>query len=128
MSIPRLNPEYYPKDGVKSALCTRQLGTGGSAYALRVGNMLIVSGAYSECTVSATYTTIYLCQVPLSELGISSITGLGTYVDVSGGGPSYQGSTNTGGGFDAGNGKVWMQTATAFSSRIVRFMAVAYVS
>lgn len=125
MTYTRLNPKMV------TATPTRKLGTGGNVKAFRHGDMLIVSGGYSGCTVSSTYTWADLFEIPASTLGVTSLTQLGSYVDVSGGGPSYQGNVaDTGGQMYIGSGTIkgQMQTQAAFSSKIVRFIFVAVAS
>jgi len=113
--------------GIKSVACTRSLGTSGTAYAFRIGPLLIVAGGYNGCSVSSTYTWTDLCTFNLSTLGISSVTSLGSYVDFSGGGPSYQGETVNSGGDLSGN-KARVQVSAAVSSRVCRFILIGAVS
>ena len=125
MSATRIN-------ATKAVTPTRNIGTAGDARAFRVGDVLIVAGHYSGVSLSSTYAWASVCTVPLTSFGASSLTMLGVWCDVSGGGPSYQGFDNNSTGGDivksGSNAVVRMQTRAAISSKIVRFMAFALLS
>lgn len=112
---------------IREALCTRKLGTGGTAYAFRVGTLLIVSGTYTGCSISSTYTSTDVCEFNLATLGGGSVTNLGGYAHFSGGGPSYQGGSVNTGGWLNGN-KVQVQVSAAVSSKYLRFCMVGRIS
>lgn len=120
-------------EGFRNALdiryqaCTRKLGTGGDAYAFRIGNMLVISGAYFGCTVSSTFDWTDVAEFNMAKLGITSTVSLGSYADASGGGPSYQGTSANVGGRILSN-KVQIQVGTAISSKLVRFLLVGFCS
>lgn len=104
----------------------------GTAHIQRVGSILIFTGHLSNVSISTleTYDWITLASATLPPDTFSSFTSLGTYVDVSGGGPSYQGSTNAGGWltYDRGNLYASMQSNVDFSNKHVRFVMMALVS
>lgn len=108
---------------------TADLGSSGTAHACRIGSMLVMSGSLASCTVSDTYTWTHLAHIDSSTLGITSVTSMGATVEVSGGGPSYAGTTNGGGTARIVNGVLYadMQTNAAFSSKYVKFIVTAYV-
>lgn len=111
------------------AAMTRDLGSSGTVRACRIGNMLVMSGSLSECSVSSTFTWTHLAHIDPTELGITSVGALGAMVDVNGGGPSYYGSTNGGGTARIVDGVLYadMQTNVAFSNKFVKFIITAYV-
>lgn len=113
----------------RDAAMTRDLGSSGTVRACRIGSMVVMSGVLGGCTVSDTYTWTHLAHIDPAELGITSVGALGAMVDVSGGGPSYYGSTNGGGTARIVDGVLYadMQTNAAFSSRFVKFLITAYV-
>ena len=113
----------------RDAAMTKDLSNSGIVRACRIGNMLVMSGSLSECSVSSTFTWTHLAHIDPTELGITSVGALGAMVDVNGGGPSYYGSTNGGGFAHIVDGVLYadMQTNAAFSNKFVKFLITAYV-
>lgn len=111
------------------AAMTRDLSNSGIVRACRIGSMLVISGSLSGCSISDTFTWTHLAHIDPAELGITSVGALGSLVDVSGGGPSYYGSTNGGGTARIVDGVLYadMQTNAAFSNKFVKFLITAYV-
>jgi len=111
------------------AAMTRDLGSSGTVRACRIGSMVVMSGVLGGCTVSDTYTWTHLAHIDPADLGITSVTSMGATVEVSGGGPSYAGTTNAGGTARIVDGVLYaeMQTSAAFSAKYVKFVITAYV-
>lgn len=107
---------------------TRSLGSGGNARAFRVGDLIVIAGMYSGVQVSSTYTWTNVCVVAKSDLGISDFIDLASWYDFSGGGPSYTGDVNVGGGIlNSGSNlapRLQVSKATG-ANRYLRFICVA---
>jgi len=113
----------------RDAAMTRDLGSSGTVRACRIGSMVVMSGVLGGCTVSDTYTWTHLAHLDPADLGVTSVTSMGATVEVSGGGPSYAGTTNAGGTARIVDGVLYaeMQTSAAFSAKYVKFVITAYV-